>query len=347
MFLLAAGALSVSAQMAEPMFSQYYEMPAFYNPGSLGRSDRITVRGGARLQWLGITHAPVSFAAVGDMPFKIGEKFIGVGLALQQESYGLWRNTTIGAMAGYRFKVLGGTLMPGIRVGLVNQNFRGSDVYLPDDDDYHLGTDDAIPTRDVGGKALDLGAGVFYSRPRWNVGLSILHANAPTITFESEGLGSGTMTGSRDGEDTLPGTDPGTSGDSSDSGKEVKKYEFPISRSLYFTASGNIPIKNTLFELMPSIIAGYDLADEWTGIATARLRYNKMFTAGLSYRYNDGVALHLALEIKDFYIGYTYEYPLSAINRASSGSHEIIAGYAFKFDLGEKNRHRQKSVRIL
>lgn len=98
---------------------------------------------------------------------------------------------------------------------------------------------------------------------------------------------------------------------------------------------------------MPSIIAGYDLADEWTGIATARLRYNNMLTAGLSYRYNDGIALHLALEIKDFYIGYTYEYPLSAINRASSGSHEIIAGYAFKLDMGEKNRHRQKSVRIL
>ncbi len=342
-----AGSLSLSAQMAEPLLSQYYEMPAFYNPGSVGRSDRIIVRGGARLQWLGISHAPVSFAAVGDMPFKIGEKVIGLGLSLQQESYGLWRNTTIDAMAGYRFKLFGGTLMPGIRIGLVNQSFKGSDVYLPDDDDYHQATDDAIPTRDVGGKALDLGLGVYFARPRFNMGLSLLHLNAPTITFESEGLGSGAMSGSRDGED---GSDPPSSnepGGSSGSDKEVKKYEFPVSRSLYFTAGGNIPIKNTLFELMPSVIVGYDLADELTGIATARLRYNKMLTAGLSYRYNDGIALHLALEIKDFYLGYTYEYPLSAISRASSGSHEIIAGYAFKLDMGDKNRHRQKSVRLL
>ncbi|MCM1117208.1 MAG: PorP/SprF family type IX secretion system membrane protein [Pseudoflavonifractor sp.] len=347
---LTASILQASAQFAEPLMSQYYEMPAFYNPGATGLTDRINIRGGARLQWVGVEHAPVSFAAVGDMPFKLGSKRLGVGLALQQESYGLWRNMTLGAMASYQFKLFGGRLIPGLRIGLLNQSFRGSEVYLPDGDDFHQGTDDAIPTRDVGANALDLGAGIYFIKPRWNVGISLLHANAPTVTFEAEGTGTGgTLSPSRDGGDNGSGSEPSTPvpGEGSSDGQEVKKYEFPVARTLYFTAGGNIPIKDTLFEVMPSVMAAYDLSSEWTAIATARLRYNKMFTAGLSYRYRDGVALHLALEIKNFYIGYTYEYPLSDISKASSGSHEILAGYAFKLNLGDKNRNRQKSIRLL
>lgn len=337
---------AMRGQFAEPLMSQYYELPAFYNPGVMGRIDRIHIRAGARLQWVGIDKAPVSIVAAADMPFKLGRKRLGVGLALQQESYGLWRNMTLGAMLSYRIKLFGGFLQPGIRIGILNQSFRGSDVYLPDDDDFHQGTDDALPTRDVGGNALDLGAGVYYQRRGWWAGLSLLHANAPTVKFESEGTGAGgaMSPGSRAGEGTGSPADPDTPGSSTEG---VKNYEFPVSRSLYFMAGGNIPIKNTLFELMPSVMAAYDLSNEITGVATARLRYNRMFTAGVSYRYRDGIALHLALELKNFYVGYTYEYPLSAISRASSGSHEIMAGYALKLDLGDKNRHRQKSVRYL
>lgn len=336
------GMQGLRAQFSEPLMSQYYEVRSFYNPAVLGMTDLVNIRAGARLQWVGIDRAPVSFVAAADMPFKLGRKRLGVGLALQQESYGLWRNMTLGAMLSYRFKLFGGTLQPGIRIGILNQSFRGSEVYLPDDDEFHQGTDDAIPTRDVGGNALDLGAGVFYSRRGWWAGVSLLHANAPTVKFESEGTGSG-GTMSRDGEEGEPsGPDnPGTSSEG------VKNYEFAVGRSLYFMAGGNIPIKNTLFELMPSVIAAYDLGSELAGVATARLRYNRMVSAGVSYRYRDGVALHLGLELKNFYVGYTYEYPLSAVSRASSGSHELMAGYALKLDLGDKNRHRQKSIRIL
>ena len=67
---------------------------------------------------------------------------------------------TLGAMIAYRMKFLGGTLSPGLRIGLLNQSFKGSEVYIPDDDDFHNPTDEALPTSDVGGNALDLGAGL-------------------------------------------------------------------------------------------------------------------------------------------------------------------------------------------
>lgn len=324
------------AQYAEPLMSQYYELGAFYNPGAIGRSDYINIRAGGRLQWVGIDNAPVSFIGAADMPFKIGGRRLATAVALQHESYGLYRNMTAGAMIGYKLKLLGGALTPGLRIGILNQSFRGSEVYIPGDNDYHHPTDEAIPTTDVGGNALDLGAGLCYERRGLTVGLSMLHANAPTVRFSGEGTGSGAMTpGSRDGDTP---SDP--------SAGQVKNYEFHVPRTLYFTASGNIPVRNTLFELMPSVIAVTDFKDV-TGIATARFRYNKTVSAGVSYRYRDGVSLHLGLELKNFYVGYSYGYPLSAISRASSGSHELLAGYLLKLDLNEKNRHKHKSIRIL
>ena len=60
---------------AEPMMSQYYELPSFYSPGAVrGAPIFIRVGAGGRLRWVGIDRAPVSVARVSDMPFKIGKR---------------------------------------------------------------------------------------------------------------------------------------------------------------------------------------------------------------------------------------------------------------------------------
>lgn len=99
---------------------------------------------------------------------------------------------------------------------------------------------------------------------------------------------------------------------------ESQEYEIPIDRTLYFTAGSNIPLKNTLFELQPSLIVMTDLTD-FTGQVDMRARYNRMFSFGLGYRWKSGVNVSLGAEFKNFYLGYSYEYPLSAIAKASSG----------------------------
>ena len=60
-----------------------------------------------------------------------------------------------------------------------------------------------------------------------------------------------------------------------------------------------------------------------------------------------GISVNIGADIKNFYIGYAYEYPTSAIRSASSGTHELFVGYSLKLDLSDKNKHRHKSVRIL
>ncbi|MDE6346143.1 MAG: type IX secretion system membrane protein PorP/SprF [Muribaculaceae bacterium] len=303
---------------SDAQFSQYYQVKSYYNPAAIGTSDLLNIRGGARLQWVGIDNAPKSFAATAEMPLKLFKKRFGVGLLMQQESLGLYKNLTIGVQAGYKIKLFKGELTAGVQLGFINEAFKGSEVLLPDDDNFHQGNDEAIPMNDLNGNAFDIGAGVYYTRGIWWGGVSMTHLTQPVINLKSE-TGDNTM---------------------------EKNYEFQVGRTLYFMAGCNIQIKNTLFEVMPSLLVKSDFTFT-TGEATARVRYNKFLTAGIGYRYNDAVTISLGAEIKGFYLGYAYDYATSAIAKASSGSHEIFAGYSLKLDFSEKNKNKHKSIRIL
>ena len=78
-----------------------------------------------------------------------------------------------------------------------------------------------------------------------------------------------------------------------------------------------------------------------------RATFNKFLSFGLGYRYKDAVSAMISAEFKNFFLGYSYDYSTSAINRASSGSHEIVAGYMIKLNFGEKNKNKHRSIRIM
>lgn len=323
--ITAAGTTALQAQ-TDPQFSQYYEVQNFYNSAAVGMTDFVRIRGGGRMQWVGIDNAPRNFLVTGDMPFKLGKKRVGVGLVMSSGSEGLYNDMTIMAQGAWRQPLFKGMLAIGLGIGYRDQKFRGTKVVLPDDDDYHESTDNAIPTTDVSGSALDLSLGIHYTHKWFWAGLSCNHVNQPTIKFSS---GEGGST---------------TGGTTTEEG--VKNFEFQARRTLYFMAGSNIPVKNTLFEMLPSVFVKTDFTFTRAEL-TARVRYNRFLSAGLGYRYDDAVIFTIGAEIKNFYFGYSYDYPTSAIAKASHGSHEIFAGYSLKLDFSEKNRNRHKSIRIM
>lgn len=321
MALLAA--VPRAAAQTDAQFTQYYEIPTLYNPAAVGNDgDNLNIRAAGRLQWVGIDGAPKTFLGAAHTPFKLFGKRFGGGLLAQQESIGLYKSLSIGAQIGYKFRRWGGEFTGALQFGMFDQRFEGSKVHIPDQDDFHQGTDDAIPTTDLHGTAFDIGAGLFYSRPRWWAGVSMTHLTSPTIRMGGE---SGESGGDTSGE---------------------KLYEFHAPRTLYFMAGGNIPLKNTLFELMPSVLAKSDFTNT-TAEITARARYNKFLSFGIGYRWDDAVIATVAVNIKNFFIGYSFDYATSSIHSASSGSHEIVLGYSMRLDLGEKNRNRHRSIRIM
>lgn len=311
-------AMPMSAQ-TDVQFSQYYEVPSYFNPSAIGQTDFLRIRGGMRMQWVGIHNAPRDFVGVADMPFKLADKRLAVGILFSSDKAGLYSSLNAGAQIGYNLKLLGGNFTAGLQIGFYDQGFKGSDVYIPDDDNYHESNDDGLPTQDIHGTALDLAAGVWYVHRYFTAGLSATHLTSPTITM---------------------------TGESASAGESNREFQFQARRTLYFTALSNIPINNTLFEIVPSVLVKSDFSFT-TAEATVRCRYNKFLTFGLGYRWKDAVIATVAAEYQNIFIGYSYDYATTAIAKASSGSHEVFAGYRMKLDLSDKNRNRHKSIRIM
>ena len=309
-----AGVMTVTAQI-DAQLTQYWNAPNYYNPAAIGRGDLIHINAGARLQWVGIKHAPMDFMALGDMPFKFLNRRWGVGLVVQQENIGLYKSLRAGAQLAWKKNMLGGTLNVGVQIGLINQSFDSDGIIIPEGDEYHESNDEAIPASDVKGNAIDFGGGIFFEHKKFWVGISSTHINAPTIQMKVEN-------------------------------DEEKVYEFDAGRLYYFMAGSNIPIKHTLFEIQPSLMFKTDFSF-YQAEVTARVRYNKFLSGGVAYRYKDAVSLLLGADYKGFFISYSYDYALSAIRKASSGSHELFVGYNLKLNLGDKNKNKHKSIRLM
>lgn len=314
---VAGCALPARAQ-GDAQMTQYWAVPTLYSPAATGSSDYLKIRGGARLQWVGIDNAPKSFLVVAESPLQIGKKRIGLGVNAMSESIGLFDNLDINLQASYKLKALGGEISIGVQGGFFTQKFEGSKVELPDGDNYHESGDEGIPQQDLAGNVFDLGAGVRYDHPKFYVGVSALHLLSPTVTLNLEGSEA----------------------------TDLKQFESELPRMFYFTAGGNIPLKNTLFELQPSLLVRTDLS-MWTAEATVQALYNKFIRFGVGYRWKDAVSIMAGVEIKNFFLGYAYDYPMSAISKASSGSHELVAGYQLKLDFSGKNKNKHRSIRLM
>ncbi len=310
-----------SRAQTEPNLTQYFQAPSFLNPAEAGATDLLRLRAGSRLQWLGIDGAPRDFMVAADIPFAVFGRRWGGGATMFQESIGLYKTFSINGQLSARQKIGKGYMTVGVQFGYLEQTFRGSEVDIPDEDDFHDANDEAIPTFDVAGNHFDLGIGLGYVHKWFTVGLSCTHLMAPKIKMQREGSqGSGSS--------------------------DEQYFEFQFKRNLYFIASSNIPIKNTLFEVLPSVMVRSDLEGVQADI-TARVRWKKFLTAGLGYRTNDAVSVLLEGEFKGIRLGYSYDYSTSAIMRASSGSHEVWLGYSLKLNFGEKNRNKHKSIRVM
>lgn len=326
---------SKAMAQADAQFTQYWAVQNYYNAAATGTSDFINIRGGTRQQWVGIEGAPKSFLVTAESPFKFLGKRFGAGLIMHQESIGLYRTLNIDLQLSYKIKLFKGQLSAGVQFGYIDQTFKGSEVRLPDgsggsesDDsgssgsDYDeggsgssTGTNSGIPSSDVRGGGIDFAFGLHYTHKYFWAGISATHLSQPSLGLKAEG-------------------------------DEERQYESKLGRMYYFMAGSNIPIKNTLFELQPSLMVKTDFS-VFSAEITARARYNKFLSFGVGYRWKEAVMIMAGAEYKNFFVGYAYDYPLSAIARASSGSHELLVGYKMKIDLSGKNKNKHRSIRIM
>lgn len=300
--------VSLTRAQYDVRLSQYFQAKPYYNPASVGATEDLNILALARMEWVGIKGAPLSFFAMADMPLTLGKTQHGVGVVLLTESIGLFQNTHVGLQYAYKQKLFGGTISGGFQIGLVNQSFDGSKVEMVESE-YHQQTDEAIPTSQVSGMGFDMNFGLFYTHKKFYAGIGMAHLIEPELQL----------------------------------GENAYSY---IGRTYNFMGGYNIQLPNPLFELQPSVFLLTDLQSFHTDI-TARLEYNKMFNGGVSYRVNESVGILFGVKIGRFQAGYAYDFPITALGQATSGSHELCVRYSLKLKKTKTGKNRHKSVRIL
>lgn len=309
LFIIALITCTVGVRAQDDVqLSQYFLGMGYYNPAYAGTTGDLNMLGFFRQQWIGMPQAGTSFFVIADMPLTFGKTNHGIGLVVNTESIGLYQNTKVAFQYAYKQKLFGGTLSVGLQGGIFNKTFDGTKVYIPESD-YHQLEDEAIPRTSVQAMALDVNAGVYYTHKHFYVGFGATHLTSPEMQFEENA------------------------------------YTY-LSTGLNLTGGYNIQFNNPLYELQPSVFLKTDMQTFQADI-TARMVYNKMFNGGLSWRVNESVVVLLGATFGRLQVGYAYDFPTTAILKASTGSHEVVVRYQLKLKKTKTGKNRHKSVRIL
>ena len=164
----------VSAQY-EPSFSHYWAMEPSFNPGAVGKQQKINISAAYNMALTGFKRNPRTMYASGDMPFYFIGAYHGVGARFVNDAIGLFSHRILGLQYALKQRLLGGVLSVGIDGALLSEAFDGGKLDVID------AGDPAFASSEVTGNSFDLGAGIYYAHKSWYVGASAMHLLAPTI----------------------------------------------------------------------------------------------------------------------------------------------------------------------
>lgn len=310
LFLLSVIVAGLYAQF-DPQIGQYMYMPTAYNPAAAGEGDLMKVSGLHRMQFTGITNAPMTTYFSFHSPFIIGKTRHGAGIRFMNDRYGLFTNQTLHVQYAYRQKLGKGYLSAGVDIGFVSVGFKGDSVNLNDleESNYHVSSDQFIPSGSESGMGFDMAVGVYYTCDKWYAGISYSHLTQPRVDW----------------------TDYAS----------VK-----LRGTLYVSGGYNWKLKKKEWILKPSAMLMSDFAS-WDLNINLMTEYKERYRWGLGYRVGGSVAVLLGIDIiSGLQLGYTYELPTNKLLLESFGSHEVYLAYGFNI-LKPKRTNKYKSVRYL
>ena len=311
--------LHVLAQQ-KPHYTQYILNQYIVNPALTGIENYVDVKISHRHQWVGIQDAPVtsyftihgpigkkdyrttatSFSMPGENPrgsryweeYTSPEPHHGIGLQVINDVTGPLRNFSAYATYAYHLGLSPRTsLAAGFGVGINRISLDRSKLDFGD-----VVVDPAIYTSgELNNTRLDMTAGLYLYSADYFIGVSAQQIVPQKIDF-SKGY--------------------------------IRPKEEGRTVPHIFATAGYRFLVGDDFNLIPSLMVKYvsPLPVQYEG--NLKLQYHDLAWIGASYRYQDGFAGMVGLNVSNtFNIGYAYDYTTSKLNNYSKGTHEIIVGF--------------------
>lgn len=283
----AACAVVVGATFAQqdPQFTQYMFDRLSVNPAVAGTTGQLCGTLLLRQQWTGFDGAPKTGLLNGHMP--ISKIRSGVGLSVYLDELGQQKSTFARFHYSYHIPIGQGKLALGVYAGLgshtLGRNWLARDP---------VADDSAIPANGQSDSGFDLGAGIYYTSPKFWLGISSTH---------------------------LPES-------------ELDDVSIQMARHYFVQAGYDWALGgDDKYVLQPSTMVKSDGTSTQIDL-NATFLYNKMVWVGVSYRTEDAIAPMIGYQMKPndksmLRIGYSYDVTTSALKNYGSGSHEIMLNY--------------------
>ena len=168
-------AVSRAGAQYDVSFSHYWDLEPYFNPGSIGKQQKLNVAAVYALSFAGFENNPRSMYVGADMPLYFLKNHHGVGVSLLNDQIGLFTHQRLAVQYAYKHRLFGGMLSAGVQLGFLSEGFDGSKLDVEDSGD------PALSGSDVNGSAFDVGFGLYYTRGPWYLGLSAQHVTSPLV----------------------------------------------------------------------------------------------------------------------------------------------------------------------
>jgi type IX secretion system PorP/SprF family membrane protein len=314
---LAAG--SVSAQQ-RPYYTQYIMNNYIINPAVAGIENYWDVKASHRMQWVGLQDAPVTtyltihgplkrsdydresattIHAPGSNPrgqaywqdYTSVEPHHGVGLTILNDRTGpLNRFAAYGTYAYHMGISPRTSLSGGISVGISNMSLDASKLNFG-----NTTVDPAVAGSGVLNRIKpDISAGLWLYSADYFVGLSAQQIIPQPLTYSNNTV-------------------------QVENGKLVPHLFFSAGYRMSLSEDVSF-LPSTMIRYVNPLPIGFDV--------NAKFQYQDLLWAGGSYRYKDGFAGMVGINISNVLnIGYSYDFQTSNLNTVSKGTHEILIGF--------------------
>lgn len=304
LFVVFIGSFELTAQQ-DPQFSQNMFNKLANNPGFAGSRNVIATSVLHRSQWLGFGDG--GSAAISTQNFSIDAEIPilsgGLGLNVVKDNIGEFSNLGLQASYAFRTQIGIGQLGLGISAGIFQSGINGGALRPSQSGDI------VIPTGDVKGSNLDIGAGAYFNTQDLYIGLSSAHMTEPTIEWSN-------------GQD------------------------YNLERH-YFLIAGYFKELNSVISLNPSIYLKSDGSTSQLDVNTNLIytnQNNNQMWGGVSYRIDEGLILLAGMDLtNDLRFGLGYDITTSS---PLNNSIELMLGYNFKIK-SDNSISKYKNPRFL
>ena len=273
--------------------SHYMFNGLLLNPGYAGSKDYVSTTLLYRRQWVGLDGAPTTQSFSIHGPIK--NKKLGLGFYVMNDKIGVTGQTDLYGSIAYHVPLSNAKLSFGLQIGLSSykSDIVNLKVWDPVDKIFNYNT--------YSNTLPNAGFGVFYYQPLFYMGFSTpgLISYNPQERFSIK-------------SDTVL---------------------FKYNRRYYFTSGYVIETEGDI-KLKPSLLLKYENNAPLQFDLNLNMLINDIFWIGASYRSNDAVVAIFEYQVnRKFRIGYSYDYTLSKLRTYQSGSHELMLGYDFGYDV--------------